>query len=131
MHSQLAQMKDPIDPDSPFMLNWFGGAKPKDLDLLRRQRRDAAAIPVRVWLAVLDQAVSGTDLQATLPKLTAPALLIWGEKDELMGEAARCSLTQALPGAQVHVFPQYGHNPTWEDPEAVAAVINPFLTGTP
>jgi pimeloyl-ACP methyl ester carboxylesterase len=45
-----------------------------------------------------------------------------------MNERARCALREALPNAQVHVFPNYGHNPQWEDPAAVAALINPFLT---
>jgi pimeloyl-ACP methyl ester carboxylesterase len=61
----------------------------------------------------------------------APTLLIWGEKDQLIGESGRCALREALPGARVHVFPDYGHNPFWEDPEAVAAVVNPFLRERP
>jgi pimeloyl-ACP methyl ester carboxylesterase len=39
----------------------------------------------------------------------------------------RCALREALPQARVHVFPDYGHNPFWDDPAAVAAQINPFL----
>ena len=46
-------------------------------EFIRRQRRDSAAIPLKVWLAVLDQGLSsGTayaDLQSTLPRLKAPA----------------------------------------------------------
>jgi pimeloyl-ACP methyl ester carboxylesterase len=127
LRAALVQMKDPIDPDSQFMSDWYGATKPSDLDVLRRQRRDAAAIPVRVWLAVLDQAITGVDLQSTLPRLTAPSLLLWGAKDVLMGERDRCSLRAALPAAQVKIFAEYGHNPFWEDPVAVAAVLNPFL----
>ena len=44
-----------------------------------------------------------------------------------MPEPGRCALREALPDAKVQVFPQYGHNPFWEDPAAVAALINPFL----
>ena len=109
------------------MSDWYGSTKPADPELLRRQRKDAAAIAVRVWLAVLDEAVTGIDLQTTLPRLTAPTLLIWGAKDTLMRAADRCSLIQALPRAEVKIFPNFGHNPFWQDPAAVAAVINPFL----
>jgi pimeloyl-ACP methyl ester carboxylesterase len=34
-------------------------------------------------------------------------------------------------GPCVHVFANYGHNPFWEDPNAVAAVVNPFLSERP
>jgi pimeloyl-ACP methyl ester carboxylesterase len=32
-----------------------------------------------------------------------------------------------LPAAMVKVFGGLGHNPFWEDPQGVAAVINRFL----
>jgi len=67
------------------------------------QREDAAAIPLRVWLAVLDQGLVEADLQRTLPKLKAPTLLIWGSADPIMEEEVRQSLREALPYAQVKV----------------------------
>ena len=65
--------------------------------------------------------------RATLPKLKAPTLLIWGSKDPIMEEDVRQSLRDALPAAKVKVFEGLGHNPFWEEPEAVAKVINGFL----
>lgn len=129
MVPQLEQLKNPIDPDGAFMNQWYGdaGSRLDDPDLLSRQRRDAAAIPVRVWLAVIQQGNMGAELQTALARFHAPALLIWGAKDELMPEPARCALREALPQARVHVFPGYGHNPFWDDPAEVAAQINPFL----
>jgi pimeloyl-ACP methyl ester carboxylesterase len=32
-----------------------------------------------------------------------------------------------LPQAEVRLFDELGHNAYWEDPPAVASVINPFL----
>jgi pimeloyl-ACP methyl ester carboxylesterase len=127
MRETLLHMKDPIDPNSPFMNAWYGNAAAPEPEVTRRQRRDAAAIPVRVWLAVIDQGFTGMDLQSGLQRLTAPALLMWGDKDTLITEPARCALREALPAAKVHVFPDYGHNPYWDDPAAVAAIVNPFL----
>jgi len=129
MPAQLRQLKDPIDPHGTFMNQWYGdaGSKLDDPDLLERQRRDAAAIPVRVWLAVIEQGSLGFDLQAGLARLQAPTLLLWGDKDTLMPEPVRCALREALPNARVHVFPDDGHNPFWDEPAGVAAQINPFL----
>jgi pimeloyl-ACP methyl ester carboxylesterase len=129
--SAIRALKEPIDPDSEFMVAWWASPTKVDDDFLKRQRRDAAAIPLRVWLAVLDQGLSGADLQKTLPRLTAPTLLIWGSKDPIMPEDERATLRAALPKAQVKVFDGLGHNPLWEDPPGVAAVINPFLSGAP
>lgn len=129
--SEILKLKEPIDPDSKFMVEWWSSPTPVDEEFLRRQRLDAAAIPLRVWLAVLDQGLTGPALQATLPRLKAPTLLIWGGKDPIFGAQDRCSLRTALPEAQVKLFPLLGHNPFWEDPAAAAAVINPFLLGKP
>jgi pimeloyl-ACP methyl ester carboxylesterase len=126
--AEIRKLKEPIDPDSPFMIAWWDSPKPVNPEFIRRQRRDAAQIPLAVWLAVLDQGAGFADLQRTLPKVKAPALLIWGSDDPIMEEEGRQTLREALPSAQVKVFEGLGHNPFWEDPEAVAGVINRFLT---
>ena len=129
--TEIRKLKDPIDPDSPFMIAWWDSPTPVNPDFIRRQRQDAAAIPLKVWLAVLDEALPSAtayvDLQSTLPRLKAPTLLIWGSKDPIMEEPLRKTLRDALPGAQVKVFEGLGHNPFWEDPAAVTGVINTFL----
>jgi pimeloyl-ACP methyl ester carboxylesterase len=125
--SQIRKLKDPIDPDSAFMIEWWASPTPVDEDFLRRQRRDAAAIPASIWLAVLDQGLTAMDLESTLPKLKAPTLLVWGSEDPIIGEQGRQALRAALPGAQLKVFDKLGHNPFWEDPQGVANVINTFL----
>ena len=129
--NEIRQLQEPIDPESPFMIAWWSSPTPVDPDFLRRQRQDAAAIPLKVWLAVLDQGIVDTDLQRTLPKLVAPTLLIWGSKDPIMEEEVRQTLREALPHAQVKILPGLGHNPFWEDPAACAAAINAFLTAAP
>jgi pimeloyl-ACP methyl ester carboxylesterase len=129
--AEIRKLEEPIEPDSPFMIAWWDSPTPVDPDFIRRQRKDAAGIPLRVWLAVLDQGLSMDnayiDLQRTLPRLQAPTLLIWGSKDPIMEEPVRQTLRKALPNAKVKIFPGLGHNPFWEDPHAVADVINAFL----
>jgi pimeloyl-ACP methyl ester carboxylesterase len=124
----ILALRDPIDPESPFMIAWYASPAPVDEEFLRRQRRDAAAIPVAVWLAILDQGLDLHDLQTHLAQISAPTLLIWGGRDNLFGPRDRCSLRAGLPGAQVRLFDELGHNPYWEDPAAVAQAINGFLS---
>jgi pimeloyl-ACP methyl ester carboxylesterase len=128
--AEIRKLKEPIDPDSPFMIAWWDSPTPVDPDFIRRQRKDAAGIPISVWLAVLDQALTDNvfaSLQSTLPRLKAPTLLIWGSQDPIMEEDARQSLRDALPRAKVKIFDGLGHNPFWEEPRAVADVVNAFL----
>jgi len=125
--AEIRKLKEPIDPDSPFMIAWWSSPTHVDEDFIRRQRRDSARIPLKVWLAVLEQGLGTADLQATLPRLKAPCLLIWGQADPIMGEEVRATLREALPNAQIKVFDGLGHNPFWEQPGAVAKVINEFL----
>jgi len=129
--AEIRKLKEPIEADSPFMIAWWDSPTPVDPDFIRRQRKDAAGIPLRVWLAVLDQALPANnvfgDLQSTLPRLKAPTLLIWGSKDPIMEEDVRQSLRDALPSAKVKIFDGLGHNPFWEDPRGVAEVVNAFL----
>jgi len=131
--ASIRALKEPIDPDSAFMNEWWYSPTPVDPELLRRERIDSAKIPLRVWLAVLDQFLIVWDvpgsLQSTLPRLVAPTLLIWGSADPIIEEERRQTLREALPNAQVKVFDGLGHNPFWEDPQAVAALVNPFLRG--
>jgi pimeloyl-ACP methyl ester carboxylesterase len=129
--AEIRKLKEPIEADSPFMIAWWDSPTPVDPDFIRRERRDAAGIPLRVWLAVLDQGLPAegayAELQRTLPRLEAPTLLIWGSKDPIMEEPVRRSLRDALPHAEVKIFEGLGHNPLWEDPRGVADVIDAFL----
>lgn len=128
--AQIRRPRDPIDPDSKFMRQWWASPNPVDPAFLRRERRNAARIPVSVWLAVLNQSLSDAALRAlssTLSRLEAPTLLIWGSADPIMLPAMRRGLRRALPHAKVVIFPGLGHNPFWEDPRGCAAVINAFL----
>ncbi len=124
----LAQLKDPIDPDSAFMRDWWRESMRINPEFfVSRQRHDAAAIPARVWRAIADQSLVGVDLRSMLPRVQAPTLLIWGGRDTLVGDAGRDALRAGLVRAEVRTFGSLGHDLFWEDPRAVATVVSDFL----
>jgi len=125
--SAIRDLKEPLSPDSAFMIAWWASPTPVDPEFNRRQRVDAAAMPLSVWRAVLDQGMNYADLKSGLPRLTAPVLLIWGSEDPIMEPAARVNLIHALPRAKVKIFAGLGHNPFWEEPREVASAVNGFL----
>lgn len=72
-------------------------------------------------------AIAGADLTAATATLRLPALVIAGDLDgasppDLVGATAAL-----IPGAAFHVIPGTGHLPPVEAPEAVAALLRPFL----
>ena len=121
-------LKDPIDPDSAFMKSWWQESMRINPSFFsRRQRKDAAAIPARVWRAIADQSLLGVDLQSMLPRIEAPTLLIWGGEDTLEGPAGRAALRSGIKGAQVENFPSLGHDLIWQDPRGVARAMIRFI----
>lgn len=120
-------LKDPIDPDSAFMRDWWKISMAYNPEFARRQRRDAAAIPAHVWRAIADQSLIGVDLRAMLPRIQAPTLLIWGGRDTLVSEAGRQALRSGIPHVEERTFASLGHDLFWEDPPAVAGLVTGFL----
>jgi pimeloyl-ACP methyl ester carboxylesterase len=125
-----ATLKDPIDADSAFMKSWWQESMRINPPFFsRRQRKDAAAIPARVWRAIAQQCLLGVDLHFMLPRIEAPTLLIWGGEDTLEGPEGRAALRSGIKGAQVLNFPSLGHDLIWQDPRGVARAMRQFIAG--
>jgi pimeloyl-ACP methyl ester carboxylesterase len=86
-------------------------------------------VPTRVWRGALD-GVLATDDAAALGRITAPTLLISGERHAYFGRAEQERLAATIPGARLTVYPDTGTAPHWERPERVAADLDAFLRAT-
>ena len=62
--AQIRQLHEPIEADSPFMIEWWSSPTPVDPDFLRRQRRDAAAIPRTAAIRTSNRALRRRDAGA-------------------------------------------------------------------
>ncbi len=123
-------LKDPIDADSAFMKSWWQlSMRINPSFFADRERRDAAAIPARVWRAIAQQTLLGVDLRFMLARIRAPTLLIWGSEDSLEGPEGRAALQSGIKGAQVRDFPFLGHDLIWQDPRGVARAMTQFIAG--
>lgn len=49
-----------------------------------------------------------------------PVTIAWGEEDRVVGRPSRSRIP---PGSDCSTVPGWGHTPTWDDPEGVAALI--------
>ena len=67
------------------------------------------------------------DRTASLARLHAPVLLIWGEADEISPPAVGMRLRELLPDAVLRVIAGGTHDVALEQPALVAGLIAPFL----
>ena len=52
-----------------------------------------------------------------LPKITCPTLVVGGEQDNSLGAEPSRQLATAIPGAKLHMYPQWGHGLYEEAPD--------------
>jgi pimeloyl-ACP methyl ester carboxylesterase len=64
-------------------------------------------------------------LDQRLARLTLPRLVIWGERDQLVGAAA-LEAYRRIPHVEVVTMARSGHSPMIEEPQATAATILHF-----
>ena len=124
----VSGLADPVDPG--FVEEFQRGtmARPVPEAFLRMVVQESLKVPARVWRAAL-QGQIGTGPGPELGRIAAPALLIWGDRDEIIPSAERASLAALVPGARVEVHEGSGHAPHWEEPARVAAALAAFAAG--
>ena len=57
------------------------------------------------------------DASHLLPQITVPTLVIGGQQDQALGSAASREIAQAIPGAELKIYPQWGHGLYEEAPD--------------
>ncbi|ASC72414.1 Hydrolase or acyltransferase of alpha/beta superfamily protein [Halomicronema hongdechloris C2206] len=70
-------------------------------------------------------------LQAKLPQITCPTLILWGEQDRILGTKDATRFQQAIPHSQLVWIADCGHVPHLERPEATASAILQHLPMSP
>jgi pimeloyl-ACP methyl ester carboxylesterase len=64
-----------------------------------------------------------------LKHITAPTLLIWGERDGMIPFTNAQDYLRAIPGSRLVAFPDLGHIPQEEAPDRSLAPVRQFLNG--
>lgn len=124
----ILALKDPIDPSDTFFDIWHACPNAVDQRFLEEVRREAAAIPSKIWQGILAE-FSRLNLASTAKGLTVPVLCIAGGEDTLFDESHRSALLSALREPQSVILRGLGHNPHWEDPARLGTIIAQFIQG--
>ena len=76
----------------------------------------------------LTPALFGSErLEAVMPKIKAPTLVLWGEQDRLFPVALAPYIASLTPGAKQSTIPSASHFPQIDNPQAVNAALAGFL----
>jgi pimeloyl-ACP methyl ester carboxylesterase len=126
---EVDRLTDPVDPSwVEESLTWFTRYHEVPDWYLKDRIRDGLRVPAHVWMAGF------AGLTAAVPPsesgtITAPTLIIWGERDELLPLQDGYLLAAAIPGSRLIVYEDTGHLVLWEQPERVATDLADFIAG--
>ena len=101
---------------------------PRRGQLARDLVSDALSTDPNQYVA-FSEALKGWNVEAALPSLRVPTLLIWGQNDQIMPGHIGKRYLDLLPRAQMVVIPGAGHSPQVEQPDEFAAVLQDFWPG--
>jgi pimeloyl-ACP methyl ester carboxylesterase len=102
-----------------------------DADHLDTVVVETLKVPAFVWHATFGGFLETTDFSSELTRVTAPTLLIWGNRDSYASRAAQDRLLQVIPDARLLTYEGHGHALHWEDPRRFAHDLVQFLTAAP
>lgn len=75
------------------------------------------------------QALQGLNYGARLGEIRVPALYLTGEEDKGASPEVMKAMCDATPGAKFVAIPDCGHLSSFEQPKAVAAAIDSYISG--
>jgi pimeloyl-ACP methyl ester carboxylesterase len=98
--------------------------------LLGVQMRDTWSAGLREALATARYAIEDR-IEAKLPALTMPVLVVSGEHDPLAPPRWAAELVNLLPHGQLHILAGGGHALNYSAPEQLLEIVAPFLNHHP
>lgn len=121
----VSRLEDPIDP--AFARSFVVDTSAPDLPphLLDQLVAELMKVPAPVWREMFSGLLAYDDV-ADLPRISAPALLVWGEADPLVGRDMQEQLLDRIPKATLVAYPGIGHTPRWEAPSRFATDVIGF-----
>jgi len=124
---EVDRLTDPIDRDwVRSSVEWFELHHPVPSQYLAERIDDGVRMPAHVW----KQALAGLS-EAPVPTetgtITAPTLIIWGGRDDLLQPGDGAKLAAAIPQSRLLTYESTGHLVLWEQPERIANDLVAFV----
>jgi non-heme chloroperoxidase len=116
----VSELGDPIDPGFVREFVESNVFRPLPPALVETMIGENLKVPARVWKATLEGLL---DALPTDTGITAPTLILWGDRDEFLPRRDQEALATAIAGSRLVTYEGTGHAVHWEQPERVAADI--------
>lgn len=127
--AQLAQFTAALQQDGAATLDRFLALQCRGADESRatlrllRQQLAATPLPTSAALAAGLEILATADLRPQLAALTLPIVLLQGERDRIVPQAAAAATAAGLPNGRLVTFERAGHAPFLSHPEAFVEAI--------
>jgi non-heme chloroperoxidase len=116
----VSELGDPIDPGFVREFVESNVFRPLPPAFVETMIGENLKVPARVWKATLEGLL---DALPTDTGITAPTLILWGDRDEFLPRRDQEALATAIAGSRLVTYEGTGHAVHWEQPERVAADI--------
>ena len=124
---ELDQLADPIDRSwVAESLQWFPRCHDVPDWYLEERIDDGVCIPAHVWRDAFTGLITAAPPTETAT-ITAPTLIIWGDRDGILTWEDQQALSAAIPGSRLVVYDGTGHLVLWEQPERLASDLAAFV----
>jgi pimeloyl-ACP methyl ester carboxylesterase len=124
---EVDQLTDPLNREwVRSSLAWFEFHQPVPADYVEDRIDDGMRMPAHVWKQAL-AGLSDAPVPTETGTISAPTLIIWGERDNLLPRGDATRLAAAIPGARLVTYESTGHMVLWEQPERIADDITAFI----
>jgi pimeloyl-ACP methyl ester carboxylesterase len=124
--ARLARLEDPIP--SSFVREFASATsgRPVSAEFVDAMINESLKVPARVWRQTMSSVLDYDD-SSELGKLNTRTLVLWGENDGIVDQAATDELLTSIPRSRLIAYEGIGHTPHWEDPARFARDVTAFI----
>ena len=127
---KMRALEDPISPAFVREFHMSTIHHPVPEEFLSTALSETLKVPARVWRSYMEGVMLTVDDTARLGEIEVPTLILWGERDAILGREEQEWRSGAIPDARLKVYPDTGHAVAWERPEWVVRDLEEFIEGT-
>jgi non-heme chloroperoxidase len=121
----VSKLADPVDPAFAREFQESTLARPIDPAYLEAFVQESLRLPARVWRATFAEFLEA-DFSNELTRITAPTLILWGDRDVIFPRNDQDVLLRSVAGSRLVIYPGAGHAFHWEDPARFASDLVMF-----
>ena len=126
LQKSVGNLKDPINEKFVRDFQVSTSAQTLPGEFLNEVVKQSMKLPARVWQAAL-AGVMAEDYKPKLAKIKTPTMILWGDKENIFLRGEQELLKAKIVNSILKVYPETGHSPHWERPEAFVRDLNEFL----